>query len=538
MEKKSSKIKFESHLFANIPEAPTFKPSVEEFKNPITYIESIRPIAEKFGICKIIPPDEYEIECVLSLRSFKFKTKIQNIHQLQKRDPSLKRKESPSFTPGIVTRKRKIEEKESPSKCAWTNEQEQNFGYQYSQTEFSLSTFSKMAEQFEHNYFDKQKKQPSKISVLPKNALRKLARQGGKTRILGQNYFLKGKDPSLEDIELEYWKIIESGLDPVSVHYGSDLDVISHGSGYPKTYKSDWNLNKLPIMKDSLLHYLNQLIPGISSPMIYVGMMFSSFCWHTEDNYLYSTNFIHNGAPKTWYGVPSSSAAKFEKVMREQLPELFNYQPNLLHSLVTQLSPRILKENNIPIYKLTHSAGEYVITFPQAYHAGFNNGFNIAESVNFALPNWLAFGRLAVDNYTESGRSSAFSHDQLVYNAALETKELPFEINEIIKIDFDSLLKKEKKLREIVNENGIKKENVLMVETAREKSNRKSKPQKENVLCVKCKQDCFFSAIGCSCTKSISCLQHFKDLCSCQNSQKFIIVKHTIKHLESVLSKM
>lgn len=37
-------------------EAPVFIPTEQEFKNPLTYISKIRPIAEKFGICKIRPP--------------------------------------------------------------------------------------------------------------------------------------------------------------------------------------------------------------------------------------------------------------------------------------------------------------------------------------------------------------------------------------------------------------------------------------------------------------------------------------------------
>ncbi len=44
---------------------------------------------------------------------------------------------------------------------------------------------------------------------------------------------------------------------------------------------------------------------------------------------------------------------------------------------------------------LVQQAGEFVITFPRGYHAGFNLGFNCAESVNFALDSWIELGRKA-----------------------------------------------------------------------------------------------------------------------------------------------
>lgn len=37
-------------------EAPVFSPTEQEFKNPLVYISKIRPLAEKYGICKIRPP--------------------------------------------------------------------------------------------------------------------------------------------------------------------------------------------------------------------------------------------------------------------------------------------------------------------------------------------------------------------------------------------------------------------------------------------------------------------------------------------------
>lgn len=55
------------------------------------------------------------------------------------------------------------------------------------------------------------------------------------------------------------------------------------------------------------------------------------------------------GEPKTWYGVPGSYAEEFENAVRKIAPELFSDQPDLLHQLVTIVSPNKLMEYNIPV---------------------------------------------------------------------------------------------------------------------------------------------------------------------------------------------
>ena len=174
----------------------------------------------------------------------------------------------------------------------------------------------------------------------------------------------------------------------------------------------------MPLDKESLFRYIKTDISGMTVPWLYVGMCFSTFCWHNEDHYTYSANYQHFGETKTWYGIPSGSAERFEEAMRETVPELFEQEPDLLFHLVTLLQPEKLKKAGVEVYALDQHAGEFVVTFPQAYHAGFNHGFNFNEAVNFAPSDWEHFGQDAIERLQQFKRQPVFSHDELLFAAA------------------------------------------------------------------------------------------------------------------------
>ncbi|KAI2602212.1 PLU-1-like protein [Hypoxylon sp. NC1633] len=229
-----------------------------------------------------------------------------------------------------------------------------------------------------------------------------------------------------DDVEREFWRLVASTEETVEVEYGADIHCTTHGSGFPTAernpcdpYSTDpWNLNVMPLHSESLFRHIKSDISGMTVPWVYVGMIFSTFCWHNEDHFAYSINYQHFGATKTWYGIPAADTEKFENAMREAVPELFETQPDLLFQLVTLLTPEQLKKAGVRVYALDQRAGQLVITFPQAYHAGFNHGFNFNEAVNFAPSEWEPYGLAGVDRLQQFRRQPCFSHDELLWTAA------------------------------------------------------------------------------------------------------------------------
>ena len=54
---------------------------------------------------------------------------------------------------------------------------------------------------------------------------------------------------------------------------------------------------------------------------------------------------------------------------------------------------------NLFAFQIAQKEGEIMITFPLGYHSGFNTGFNVAESTNFATKRWVEYGKRATRCY-------------------------------------------------------------------------------------------------------------------------------------------
>ncbi|XP_057775815.1 lysine-specific demethylase JMJ17 isoform X2 [Salvia miltiorrhiza] len=653
----------------NVPSGPVFYPSEEEFKDPLKYIYKIRPEAEPYGICKIVPPVSWKPPFALDMESFTFGTKTQAIHQLQARcapcDPKTFRLEYNRFLEehcGKKARKRIVFEGQDLDLCKLFNAVKRYGGYdnvakmkkwgdvfRFIRPGAKISACSKhvLAQLYlEHlieyeEYFCQLNKGKVKSCKRGINGSKKCElgvetsgikrrrknKEGDRVEIHkvedkeldqiceqcksgfhgdvmllcdrcdkgwhtyclspplmtippGNWYcleclnsekdsfgFVPGKQFSIEafrrvadrvkkkwfgsaatswvQVEKKFWEIVEGSAGEVEVMYGSDLDTSAYGSGFPRQIDqrppsvdidvwneycgSPWNLNNLPRLQGSMLRTVHQNIAGVMVPWLYLGMVFSAFCWHFEDHCFYSMNYHHWGEPKCWYSVPGNETHAFEKVMRDSLPDLFEAQPDLLFQLVTMLNPSVLKEKGVPVYSIIQEPGNFVITFPRSYHGGFNLGLNCAEAVNFAPADWLPHGGFGAELYRQYHRVPVLSHEELL--CVVAKSEFDSEVSPYLKEELLRIYNNERTWRERLWRNGIIRSSRMTP---------RAQPDyvgtEEDPMCIICQQLLYLSAVSCNCRPSTYvCLEHWEHLCECKPNKLRLQYRHTLAELTGLL---
>lgn len=355
---------------ADIPEAPTFTPTAEEFADPIGYIRKIQGQAAQWGICKINPPVTPAVPGGMLLNNqegkrFTFTTRLQYV-------------------------------KDAP----WEEFDEGKF-FQAGKR-YTLSEYERYAEDFCRKRFGSAALLPSRL------------------------------------VEAEYWREMATN-NSTMVEYGNDVVGSAFGdNSHDPLAKTGWNLQVLPKDQASVLRLLKGDVPGVTSPMLYIGMLFATFAWHVEDHYLYSINYQHMGAQKIWYGVPGSDALAFESVAAQTVyqqalskesadgataAELRKLVESTLLGKTTMFSPRLLHHNGVRVCRAVQGAGEFIITFPRSYHAGFGCGFNVGEAVNFAIGDWFPFGMDSCKRYCRLARLPVMPSEELLVLEALTLQQ-------------------------------------------------------------------------------------------------------------------
>ncbi|XP_023001529.1 lysine-specific demethylase JMJ705 [Cucurbita maxima] len=366
-----------------LPLAPEYHPTLAEFQDPISYIFKIEKEASKFGICKIVPPVS----------------------------PSPKKTVIVNFNRSLAARAPCSDTSDSKSPPTFTTRQQQ-IGFCPRKTRPVQKSVWQSGEYYTFQQFE------AKAKSFEKSYLKKCVKKGGLSPL---------------EIETLYWR---ATLDkPFSVEYANDMPgsafvpvnakMLREAGEGTTLGETAWNMRGVSRAKGSLLKFMKEEIPGVTSPMVYVAMMFSWFAWHVEDHDLHSLNYLHMGAGKTWYGVPRDAAVAFEEVVRVQgyggeINPLVTFA--VLGEKITVMSPEVLVSAGVPCCRLVQNAGEFVVTFPRAYHTGFSHGFNCGEAANIATPEWVRLAKDAAIRRASINYPPMVSHFQLLYDLALSSR--------------------------------------------------------------------------------------------------------------------
>nr|XP_016489501.1 PREDICTED: putative lysine-specific demethylase JMJ16 isoform X2 [Nicotiana tabacum] len=511
----------------SLEEAPVFHPSEEEFEDTLKYVASILPHIKHYGICRIVPPSSWKPPSRIEEEStvYGVNTHIQRTSDLQN-----------------LFFKKRLE-----AACTRTNNKQQkilsrksDFGHGIERKEFGCCN--------EHFEFENG----------PKLMLKYFKHYADHFK---KQYFVKedqitASEPSIQDIEGEYWRIIENPTEEIEVLQGTSAELKATESGFPherdvtsrrrpQYVESGWNLNNTPKLQDSLLRFGSCESSSILLPRLSIGMCFSSNLWRIEEHHLYLLSYIQFGAPKIFYGVPGSYRCKFEEAVKKHLPQL-SAHPCLLQNTAFQFSPSILTSEGIPVYRCVQNPKEFVLILPGAYHAHVDSGFNCSEAVNFAPFDWLPHGQNAVELYSEQGRKTSISYDKLLFEAATEGIRSLAELPLLHKKSFDYL-----KWRAVCRSTGILTK-ALKSRFATEVRRRKymcaslESRKMEDDFCATVKRECpicyydlYLSAIGCKCSPyKYTCLLHAKQLCSCAWSEKYLLIRYKIDELSIMVEAL
>lgn len=440
-----------------LPLAPEFHPTDTEFADPIAYISKIEKEASTYGICKVIPPlpkpsKRYVLH---NLNKSLSKSPEVGLDSTSENGSSLKTGSGDSangdenlavFTTrhqelGQSTKRAKGAVQPPLSAAAHKQVWQSGEFYTLEQFEAKSKSFARSllgmtkdvspltieamfwkASSEKPMYVEYANDVPGSGFGQPQGSFRYFRKRRRKG-VLQKKYRIDSLR-NLHDVDNKEATIENNGYSfssvPLSTQETSvlkDTDEMEGTAGW-KLSNSPWNLQVIARSPGSLTRYMPDDIPGVTSPMVYIGMLFSWFAWHVEDHELHSMNFLHTGSPKTWYAVPGDYAFAFEEVIRRKA-----YGGNIDHlaalSLLgektTLLSPEVIVGSGIPCCRLVQNPGEYVVTFPRAYHVGFSHGFNCGEAANFGTPQWLKIAKEAAVRRAAMNYLPMLSHQQLLY---------------------------------------------------------------------------------------------------------------------------
>ncbi|OQR74168.1 jumonji/arid domain-containing protein-like [Tropilaelaps mercedesae] len=249
-----------------------------------------------------------------------------------------------------------------------------------------------------------------------------------------------------DDVEHDFWAIVESRKRHIVVNCGN-IDTLAYGCGFPappsglmekileqsgrgkktsaadKTNSADgrvvpWNTKLLARHPDNVLRWLGG-VSGVTIPTLHVSMLFTALPWYRDPHNVNWLDYLHSGAPKIWYSVPSSQADRFHRVVSRLAPHVHQSDVGV-PSDACLIPPRMLLDRGVPLQKMEQRPGEMIVILQGCYSSNVSCGFSLSESVYFTWDDWINQSWQRFQTLRENSEPPTFCLEQLVVNMALE----------------------------------------------------------------------------------------------------------------------
>nr|BAN20895.1 hypothetical protein [Riptortus pedestris] len=553
---------------ATLVEAPTFYPDEKDFQDPLDYIEKLTPLAQSFGICRIVPPSNFKPDCKVS-DDMRFTAYNQYVHRMMERwGPNVRElcaikkylaTQSISLIQlpmigsmevdlprlyqtvqqcgglkEVIEKKRwaKVADLMRISKHAQdrvTKLDDIYCKYLLPYDTLSHAERTKLLEEVDEDWNERKKRLASdeepgnngsgegsdESSDTDDNIFECITK--GKNMPLSvffriarntMSTWFKDPNPSPSEVETEFWRHVSTKTCHVCVHCGS-IDSGTWGYGFPTTKTSatsrhPWNLKVLTNSPASILRSLGPLM-GVTVPTLHVGMLFSSCCWYRDPHALPWIEYLHTGASKIWYGVPDSRAGELRKAMYPLLPRHIRDRKIWLPSDTMMVPPQFLLDSGVSLCRVVQEPRQFILVFPKAFTSSICTGYVVSESVYFAQQSWLNTAVQVFKDIQDSCEPPVFSLHKLLFNIANDSRSSADILIQVLPM-LKAVIEKEVESRKKLEGLGLDSWERL----PSTKSGRRKKKEEEqgDLECDTCRGALFLSVVTNSNEDCSYCIDH------------------------------
>ncbi|XP_052846765.1 LOW QUALITY PROTEIN: microtubule-associated protein futsch [Drosophila gunungcola] len=326
--------------------------------------------------------------------------------------------------------------------------------------------------------------------------------------------WFKSTDPTVNEVEAEFWRHVAVRDSHVCVHSGS-IDSSGWGYGFPSPgpkgkgsnyARHPWNLKVLTNNSGSVLRSLGPVM-GVTVPTLHVGMLFSACCWYRDPHGLSWIEYLHTGASKLWYGIPDDQSANFRSALTSLIPTHCQNKTIWLPCDTVMVPPHMLTDRGVSLCRIEQKPGEFIVVFPRAYTSSLATGYVVSESVYFATMSWLDLAKDDFRDIHESCEPAMFSLEQLLFALGYDQRVNSDALHQMLPM-LNDVCEKESAAREQLRAAGVTSTEKVQAEKGQKAKKQQQPPYKSiESECDLCRANLYISMVRTE-DGNIYCLQH------------------------------